>query len=101
VRGTPWIPLAALSMLLACGSERPQPAPDSPGTQRVGAPDAGPFETCCAGGCNGDTCVRAVCDAGACTCPPGSVSPADCIGYPGQYCGGAQPPPLDGPDAGP
>ena len=65
-----------------------------------GGPALRPGDVCCEGGCNGDVNVLVVCDGGLCSCPAGSVSRADCEGYPRQYCSGAEPGPIGGLDAG-
>ena len=64
-------------------------------------PDAGVLAWCCSGGCGGGAPVAPTCKlglvagepanaiaAGKCTCPSGSVSAAECSGYPKVFCGG-------------
>jgi len=91
--------VAAGTCSCPAGSVRAADCSDSP-TVFCGGPALRPGDVCCAGGCNGDVNVPVVCDGGTCSCPEGSVSPADCENYPRRYCSGAEPGPLGGIDAG-
>ncbi len=91
--------IAAGTCTCPAGSTRAADCADS-STVFCGGPALRPGDSCCAGGCNGHIVVTVVCDGGVCACPAGSISPADCAGYAGTYCGGDQPGPLGWPDGG-